>query len=113
MLLFFPYHPIRLRISDFGLRISEYPRLASNPPSAIHNSKPQPCFSSGFGQAANAAVINVAASIENHLLDSLLFCAVRNQLADLFGGGDVPASSSPPGCFGRRSRHERHTLTVV
>src|SRR2546429_7464142 len=57
-------------------------------------------------QAATAALINVPPAIKTHFLDSLLFCAVRNQLADLFGGGDVPAGSSAPRCLGRRSRNQ-------
>ena len=70
----------------------------------LRNSELQARFSSSFGKGANAAVINVPAPIEHDVFDSLLYCAIRYQLTDLFRGRDVPAGSSAPCWFDGRCR---------
>jgi len=52
-------------------------------------------------------------SIEDDLRSIHLFFSLSHQLANLFCGGDVPAASSLPRGFGRRSRHKCHALPVV
>ena len=58
-------------------------------------------------------MINVPAPIEHDVFDSLLYCAIRYQLTDLFRGRDVPAGSSAPCWFDGRCRDQSHTLPVV
>jgi hypothetical protein len=84
-----------------------------NPKSEIRNLEFKARFSGSFGERTNAAVINVPASIEHDVLDSLLFCAVCEHLADLFRGCDVPAGSSAPCWFDRRCGDKSHALSVV
>ena len=51
----------------------------------------QSCFARCIGQSLDAAVIEVAAAIEDHLLDSLLLSALGNQLANFLRGSHVAA----------------------
>src|SRR5271154_5213666 len=41
------------------------------------------------GESLHAAVVEIAATIEDHLLDALLFRALGDQLAHLSSGGNV------------------------
>ena len=47
------------------------------------------CFTRRIGQRLDAPVVQIAATIEDHLLDALLFRALGDELANLGGGDDV------------------------
>src|SRR5438477_5564517 len=51
----------------------------------------QSALTRGFGQRLDAAVVEIAAAVEHHVLDALRRRALRDQLADRLGGGDVGA----------------------
>ena len=63
-------------------------------------------FAGRVGQGLDAAVVEIAATIEDHLLDALLFCALGDELANLSSGGDVATivSSLRPSCPWRTRR---------
>ena len=78
----------------------------------------QSCFTGRIGQRLHAAVIQISAAVEHHLLDALFLGALGQQLADFLGAGDVAAvrrrsfsrsRRPPPGCrpAGRRSPGRR------
>src|SRR5271156_6178890 len=46
-------------------------------------------FAGCVGEGLHAAMVEIAATIEDHLLDALLFCALGDQLAHLSSSGDV------------------------
>src|SRR5207302_3951607 len=46
-------------------------------------------FAGCVGEGFYAAMVKIATTIEDHLLDALLFGALGDQLANLGGGGDV------------------------
>src|ERR1017187_5522867 len=51
----------------------------------------QPSLAGRVRQRLHAAVVEISAAIEDHLLDALLLGAFGDQLADFLGGSDVPA----------------------
>src|ERR1700679_1148976 len=51
----------------------------------------QTCFAGCIGEGFDAAVIEVAAAVEDHLLDALLLRALGDELADGLRSGDVSA----------------------
>ncbi len=57
----------------------------------------QSAFARGVGQRLDAAVIEVAAAVEDHVLDALFLRALGDQLADRFRGGDTGAGLEPSG----------------
>ena len=50
---------------------------------SCHQLELQSGFSRGIGQRLDAAVVQIAAAIEDHFLDSLFLGALGDQLADL------------------------------
>src|SRR5207247_9011052 len=52
----------------------------------------QSCFARRAAQRLDPPVIQIAAAIENHLLDALLFGAIGNGLADELCAGQIPAA---------------------
>src|SRR5271154_5867325 len=75
----------------------------------------QAAFARRIGERLDAAVIEIAAAIEDHLFDALLLGALGDQLADRLGGGDAGAGlqSLARRLFQRRRRHHRGARIVV
>src|SRR6185503_10890365 len=69
-----------------------------------------PC---GVRQSLDAAVIEITAAIENHLLDTLRDRAFGNCLADTACGVEITAGAGAQIFLGRRRRHECLALAVV
>ena len=69
----------------------------------------------GIGQRLDAAVIEIAAAIEDHILDALLLGALGDQLADRLGRSDARAGLhiAQRILLKRRSGSERGALIVV
>src|SRR6185437_11564957 len=51
----------------------------------------QAALARGIAQGLDPAVVEIAATVEHHVLDALLDGALGDQLADRLGGGDVGA----------------------
>jgi hypothetical protein len=57
---------------------------------AAENLEIQTGFARRIGQSLDAAVIQIAAAIEDHLLDALLLRALGDQLADFLAAATLP-----------------------
>src|ERR1700726_4093632 len=81
----------------------------------IASLKIQPRLACGIGQRLDAAVIEIAAAIEDYVLDALLLGALGDQLADRLGRSDTRAGLQIAQriLLKRRSGSERGALIVV
>src|ERR1700761_2722518 len=75
----------------------------------------QSAFARRVGQRLDAAVIKIAAAIEDHFLDAVLYRALRQKLADRLGRVDVGAGIAglPQRLLQRGCRRQRLALQVV
>src|SRR5205085_6682531 len=73
----------------------------------------QSCFARRFGEAAHAPVIDVAAAVKDGAGDALLFGALGDATANLFGRRDVAAGSALPVLLRRRGGDQRDAAGVV
>src|SRR5262249_13558543 len=77
-----------------------------------HELKLQSCFARGIGERLHAPVIFVAAAIEHHALDSLVFGALCHQLADGLRRRDVAAVGFRA-LIHARCRYQRRAAAIV
>src|SRR4051812_6678263 len=72
-------------------------------------------FACRVGQRLDAAVIEIAAAVEDHFGDAVLHCALRQQLADRLGRIDVGAGVAALAhrLLQRRRRRQRLALEIV
>src|SRR6516165_8342016 len=70
-------------------------------------------FARGVGQGLDAAVKQVAAAVEDHVLDALFQGALGDELADALGGGLVGALLAALAPFEARGGGHRDALGVV
>src|SRR6185312_6369093 len=70
-------------------------------------------FARGVRQGLDPAMIEVAATVEDHVLDALLDGALGDQRADAGGGVLVRALGLGFAAFQRRGRRERHATLIV
>src|SRR5271170_777073 len=56
-------------------------QLSGYPEGAVRNLEVQTRFAGSIGESLHAAVIQIAATVEDHLLDALLLGALGDQLA--------------------------------
>ncbi len=81
----------------------------------LPSSEIQSALAGGIGQGLDAPVIEVAAAVEDHVLDSLGRRALGDQLAHRLGRGDIGAGLELPAqiLFERGGRRDRLALLVV
>src|ERR1017187_1861707 len=73
----------------------------------------QPGLARGVGQSFDASVINVASTIEDHLLDSRRHRPFGDQLADSLGAGQIAAAVRETRLLGGAGGNQGLMLTVV
>src|SRR6476659_5852762 len=66
-----------------------WPPASGKPFKKLENLELQASFASCIGERLDAAVIQVATAIEDHLLDALLLCALGDQFANFSSRSDV------------------------
>src|SRR5580698_4648348 len=78
-------------------------------------SEVQATFARRVAQRLDAAVIEVAAAIENNVLDALLFRPLRYEFADRLRSIDAGAglTALTRRLFHRRCRHHGHTVLII
>src|SRR6266850_2353563 len=79
----------RLASIFFFIAIMSYPAFWRPMRTPWETLEVETCFAGCVGEGFYAAVVEVAATIEDHLLDALLFRALGDELANLSSGGDV------------------------
>src|SRR5882757_3536909 len=101
----------RLALRSFRL----CPCVRSIPNLRNQSLEAEPAFARGVRKCLDAAVIEIAAAVEHHFLDAVLYRAFRQQLADRLGRIDVGASLAAfaQRLFQRGGRGQRLALQVV
>src|SRR6476646_2758382 len=81
----------------------------------VLSSEIQPALARGIGQRLDPAVIEIAAAVENHVLDALLFGALGDELAHGLGRAHAGAGleALARGLFDRGGGRERDAAIVV
>src|SRR6478609_11598213 len=81
-------------------------------PDGLRELQREPGFARAVGDAGDAAVVTVAAAVEDHGVDAGVLGALAHELADLLGGVDG-ATGTAERLLGGRRRCQHDSLHVI